>query len=57
MAVWLVTCSCGWSRECSSEWAASSVAKLHPRLAPKDVELVTWVEPPPDAGEKQITLV
>ncbi len=25
---WLVTCSCGWERECSSEWAARSLSKL-----------------------------
>ena len=23
---WCITCSCGWERECSSEWAAQSVA-------------------------------
>jgi hypothetical protein len=27
---WRVTCCCGWERECSSEWAANSAAKLHP---------------------------
>ncbi len=32
MPEWLVTCSCGWTRECSSRWAAESVAKLHPKL-------------------------
>jgi len=37
---WLVTCSCGWTRECSSEWAAQSGAKVHPRLAPVNVERV-----------------
>ena len=41
---WLVTCSCGWERECSSEWAAQSVTKLHPQLAPMDVAHVTRVE-------------
>jgi hypothetical protein len=46
---WLVTCSCGWERECSSEWAARSVSKLHPQLAPMDVEHVTRVEGP-DGG-------
>ena len=34
---WLVTCSCGWGRACSSEWAAQSVSKLHPQLVPMDV--------------------
>jgi hypothetical protein len=54
---WLVICSCGWGRECSSEWAARSVSKLHPRLAPMDVTHETRVEGPssPDKGE-QLTL-
>jgi hypothetical protein len=39
----LVTCSCGWERECSSEWAASSAAKLHHQLGPLDVNQA----PPP----------
>jgi hypothetical protein len=43
---WLVTCSCGWERECSSEWAAQSVAKLHPQLGPMDVAHMTRVEGP-----------
>jgi len=29
---WLVTCSCGWERECSSKWAAKSVSKLNQKL-------------------------
>jgi len=33
MADWVVTCSCGWTRECSSRWAAESVTKLHPKLS------------------------
>jgi len=32
MADWVVTCSCGWTRECSSRWAAESVTKLHQLL-------------------------
>ena len=54
---WLVICSRGWTRECVSEWAAQSVAKLHPQLVPKDIEHVTRVEPPPGHGETQLTLV
>ena len=47
---WLVTCSCGWSRECASEWAARSVAKLHPRLSvPGIQQTITIEEPPADA--------
>jgi hypothetical protein len=30
---WLVTCSCGWGRECLSEWAAQSVSRLHHQLS------------------------
>src|SRR5258706_545166 len=48
---WLVTCSCGWERECSSEWAARSVSKLHPQLAQMDVSHVTRVEGPAVAFE------
>jgi hypothetical protein len=43
---WLVICSCGWQRACSSEWAAQSIAKLHPQLASMDVAHVTRVEGP-----------
>jgi hypothetical protein len=34
---WLVTCSCGLARECSSEWAARSVSTHHPQLGRMDV--------------------
>ena len=30
---WLVTCSCGWGREASSDWAANAVSRLHQQLA------------------------
>jgi hypothetical protein len=54
---WLVTCSCGWEQECSSEWAARAVSKLHPQLVPMDVEHVTRVEgPDAGAGGQQLTL-
>jgi hypothetical protein len=53
----LVICSCGWERECSSEWAARSVSKLHPQLAPMDVNHATRVEGPNDsAAGQQLTL-
>ena len=55
-ASWLVTCSCGWERECSSEWAARSVSELHPELASMDVAHVTRVEGPDESGEQQLTL-
>jgi hypothetical protein len=54
---WLVICSCGWERETVSEWAARSVSKLDPQLAPMDVAHVTRVERPEDnAGGQQLTL-
>jgi hypothetical protein len=55
---WPVTCSCGWERECSSEWAAQSVSKLHPHLAPPmDVAHTTRLEEPESgAGGQQLTL-
>jgi len=54
---WLVTCSCGWERECSSQWAAQSVSKLHPQLASMDVTHETRVEGPNGgAGGQQLTL-
>ena len=54
---WLVTCSCGWERECSSEWAARSVSKLHQKLGPTDVEHTTRIEGPDNQpGGSQLTL-
>ena len=50
---WRVTCSCGWERECSSEWAASSAAKLHHQLGPLDVKHDARVEPPDGFGDGQ----
>jgi hypothetical protein len=44
---WLVTCSCGWGRECISRWAAESVVKLHPRRSTPDAgHIITLHEPP-----------
>jgi hypothetical protein len=56
MADWRVTCSCGWTRECSSEWAAQSVARLHPQLARADVEHRMRVEALAGEGEEQASL-
>jgi hypothetical protein len=56
-ARWLVLCSCAWERECSSEWAARSVSKLHSQLAPMDVPHVTTVNGPGEgAGPQQLSL-
>ncbi len=54
---WLVVCSCGWSREAISEWAANSISKLHPKLARVDVAHVTRVEGPAESGGHQLPLI
>jgi hypothetical protein len=54
---WLVICSCGWERTCSSEWAAQSIAKLHPQLASLDLAHVTRVAGPGATSiEQQLVL-
>jgi hypothetical protein len=55
---WLVICSCGWGRECISEWAAQSVSRLHQQLGDVGVEHMTQIEAPDDSkGGDQLTLV
>jgi hypothetical protein len=44
---WLVVCSRGWTRECSSRWAAESVVKLHPRLSAPGTPHTLMIEEPP----------
>jgi hypothetical protein len=51
--LWLVTCSCGWTRECVSRWAAESVAKLHPRLSSPGTEHTLTIEEPPAEARGQ----
>ena len=48
---WRVTCCCGWERECSSEWAATSAANLHPQLTRLDVKHDVRVDPPEGFGD------
>jgi len=44
---WLVTCSCGYERECSDAWSASATAKLHGvHLGDKSVAHVVTVKKP-----------
>jgi len=43
---WLVTCSCGWERECVSAWQAHAAAKLHQRLGDFDVKHTVSIEAP-----------
>jgi hypothetical protein len=54
---WLVTCSCGWGRECVSAWAAESVAKLHQQLGEVGVEHATTIERPDSPTGEQLRLV
>ena len=41
---WRVVCSCGWERECVSEWAPESVSRLHQQLGVLGVEHATTME-------------
>ncbi len=50
---WLLTCSCGWTREFSSQWAAESVAKLHPKLGQPGTAHTVRIEEPPDAPRRE----
>jgi hypothetical protein len=45
---WLITCSCGWTREFSQRWAAESGARLHPMLGAPGATHIVRIEPPPD---------
>jgi hypothetical protein len=51
--LWLIICSCGWIRECSSQWAAESVAKLHPKLGTPGTEHTITIEEPPNPDARQ----
>ena len=52
---WRLTCACGWIRECSSEWAAESVAKLYPKLGEPSAEhTITIGEPPESLGQREL---
>jgi hypothetical protein len=54
---WLVTCSCSWTREAWSRWAAESMAKLHPKLSVGTEHTITIEEPPADPpGRQQLPL-
>ena len=59
MATWVVTCSCGWTTECSSRWAVEGVAKLHPKLGASGTEhTITVAEPLADSpGGDQLPLI
>src|ERR1700730_8759990 len=44
MAEWRVVCSCGWTREASSAWAAKSMSRLHERIGLPEVKHAARVE-------------
>ncbi len=49
---WLLTCSCGWGRECVSAWQAQAASKLHQRIGKMDVRHAVRVEAPePPRGQ------
>jgi hypothetical protein len=50
---WLLTCSCGWTREFLQRWAAESAAKLHPKLGEPGTEHTVRIEVPPDQTCRQ----
>ena len=50
---WLLTCSCGWTTALSSQWAAESAAKLHPKLGKPDTVHTVRIEGPPDQMRPQ----
>jgi hypothetical protein len=57
-STWLVICSCGWERECFSEWSAESVARLHPKLGEMGLKHDIRVEAPQgfkDDGQLPLT--
>ncbi len=56
MAEWLVTCSCGWGRECVSTWSAQASAKLHQPLGKLDVKHALRIEAPEPPRGSQPTL-
>lgn len=49
---WHLTCSCGWTRECVSQWAAESATKLHPRLE-ASLDHAVAIEAPPEQTGRQ----
>ncbi len=53
---WLLTCSCGWTTALSSQWAAESAAKLHPKLGEPATEHTVRIESPPDQTHGQSEL-
>ena len=54
---WLVSCSCGWERECVSAWQAQLSAKLHQQLGDLDVHHAVRIEAPEPPRGSQLPLV
>ena len=55
---WILTCSCGWTRQFSQRWATESAAKLHPKLGAPGIAHIVRMEPPQagSSGEPHLTL-
>ena len=53
---WLVVCSCGWTREASSQWAANSVSKPHRQLGSSGEHVTRLWGPGDSAGERRLSL-
>src|SRR5215470_4470096 len=53
---WLLTCSCGWRRECVSAWSAQAAGKLHQRLGELEVKHAVHIEAPEPPRGSQPTL-
>lgn len=54
---WRITCSCGWTREASSAWTATAIARLHALylIGPGTEHTTITIEEPPDPdGERPI---
>ena len=49
---WRITCSCGWTREASSAWTATAIARLHARYltGPDLAHTTITIEEPRDPG-------
>ena len=54
---WLVTCSCGWGREASSEWAAKAVSQLHQQFGELSVKHATRIEGRERPAAEQLPLI
>jgi len=52
---WVITCSCGWTRQASSAWTATAIARLHARylMGPDTTHDTITIEEPPAPGPRR----